>query len=232
MVPWPHAASLAALLAASTLSINAAAFYVRDSGSSDGLLVDTSSGKVQGFYNDTAHDVRAFLGVPFAAAPTGKLRFMPPAKRSRSKATIQATFWPATCPGYYPNDTSIFSLLPYMPFTKQDEDCLSMNVWAPSSARIKKNGDKLLPVLVYIYGGGFGQGATSVSIHEGTDLVANHDVSLVIAFITCYVPCYRPSIELTPAYIHRWCSSRSTIASQYLETLTLHSSHPRAAHST
>ncbi|KAG9085415.1 hypothetical protein FRC06_003604 [Ceratobasidium sp. 370] len=181
MVLWPHACSLAALLLAYAPSINAAALSVRDTLSgpdlaSNGLVVDTASGKVQGFFNDTAKDVRAFLGVPFAAAPTGSLRFMPPAVRPRSSSTIQATSWPPACPGLYPNITSIYTILPYIPFTRQDEDCLTMNVWTPSASRLKKNGNKLLPVLVYIYGGAFDQGGTSISTYEGTDLVANHDI--------------------------------------------------------
>ncbi|KAG9074025.1 hypothetical protein FS749_014458 [Ceratobasidium sp. UAMH 11750] len=106
---------------------------------------------------------------------------MPPATRPRSRSTIQATSWPPACPGLYPNITTIYSILPYLPFTKQDEDCLTMNVWTPSVSRIQKNGNKLLPVLVYIYGGAFDQGATSISTYEGTDLVANHDV-IFLAF--------------------------------------------------
>ncbi|KAF8602053.1 alpha/beta-hydrolase [Ceratobasidium sp. AG-I] len=174
MVFWPHAYSIAALLVACTPAIHAATISVRDT--SSGLLVDTTSGKVQGFYNDTAHNVRAFLGVPFAAAPTGSLRFMPPAKRARSSSVIDATSWPAACPGLYTNTTTIYTLLPYLPFTKPDEDCLTMNVWTPSAERLKKIGNKPLPVLVYIYGGSFDQGATSISTYEGTDLVAKHDV--------------------------------------------------------
>ncbi|KAG9075088.1 hypothetical protein FS749_013286, partial [Ceratobasidium sp. UAMH 11750] len=93
MVLWPHACSLAALLLSCSPSVTAAALSVRDAptASDNGLVVDTASGKVQGFFNDTAKDVRAFLGVPFAAAPTGSLRFMPPATRPRSRSTIQAT---------------------------------------------------------------------------------------------------------------------------------------------
>ncbi|KAF8602062.1 alpha/beta-hydrolase [Ceratobasidium sp. AG-I] len=176
MVFWPRTFPIAALLVACTPAIHAASFFVRDT--SSGLSVDTTSGTVQGFYNDTAHDVRAFLGVPFAAAPTGSLRFMPPAKRARSSSVIKATSWPAACPGTYANAnaTNIGTLLPYLPFTKFGEDCLTMNVWTPSIERLKKNGNKLLPVLIYIYGGSFEQGATSASVHEGTDLVAKHDV--------------------------------------------------------
>lgn len=189
MVFWPHTYSFAALLVACTPAIRAASLSVRDT--SSGLYVSTTSGTIEGFYNDTAHDVRAFLGVPFAAAPTGSLRFMPPAKRPRSSSVIKATSWPAACPGLYPNATTIYSLLPYLPFTKFDEDCLTMNVWTPSAARLKKNGNKLLPVLVYIYGGSFDQGATSISTYEGTDLVAKHDVSFSVAKLHIL----RPSVQ-------------------------------------
>ncbi|KAG9125385.1 hypothetical protein FRC07_007812 [Ceratobasidium sp. 392] len=116
---------------------------------------------------------------------------MPPAKRPRSSSTIQATSWPPACPGLYPNATTIYSILPYFPFTKQAEDCLTMNVWTPSASRLKKLGNKLLPVIIYIYGGAFDQGATSISTYEATDLVANHDVVVVM-------PNYRVTIFGNP----------------------------------
>ncbi|CAE6431218.1 unnamed protein product [Rhizoctonia solani] len=172
MVIWQRACSL--LIACAPL-IDAAALSVRDSSaSSNGLLVDTESGKVQGFYNDTAHSVRAFLGVPFAAAPTGSLRFLPPQKRNRASDVIKATSWPPSCPGQYTNGTNIFSSLPYFPVAGFSEDCLSINVWTPSASRFKEG--KLLPVSIYIYGGSFEQGGTSIPVYEATDLVANHDI--------------------------------------------------------
>ncbi|KAL5640422.1 hypothetical protein ACGC1H_007617 [Rhizoctonia solani] len=172
MVIWQRACSL--LLVGAPL-IDAAALLVRDSSTlSNGLLVDTEAGKVQGFYNNTAQTVRAFLGVPFAAAPTGSLRFLPPQKREHSSDVIKATSWPPSCPGQYTNDTIIYSLLPYFPIAGFSEDCLSINVWTPSVSRLKQG--KLLPVNIYIYGGSFEQGGTSIPTYEATDLVANHDV--------------------------------------------------------
>ncbi|CAE6464487.1 unnamed protein product [Rhizoctonia solani] len=172
MAIWQHAC---ALLLASVPLIDAAALSVRDSSAlSNGLLLDTEAGKVQGFYNNTAHTVRAFLGIPFAAAPSGSLRFLPPQKRERSSDVIKATSWPPSCPGQYTNDTTIYSLLPYFPIAGFSEDCLSINVWTPSVSRLTKG--KLLPVNIYIYGGSFEQGGTSIPTYEATDLVANHDV--------------------------------------------------------
>ncbi|KAF8753905.1 type-B carboxylesterase lipase family [Rhizoctonia solani] len=134
---------------------------------------DTASGKVQGFYNNTAHTVRAFLGVPFAAAPTGSLRFLPPQKRQRSSSTIQATSWPPSCPACYQRYDRILAVA-VLPIAGYDEDCLSINVWTPSTSRSKKG--QLFPVNIYIYGGSFDQGGTSIPTYEATDLVANHDV--------------------------------------------------------
>ncbi|KAF8697698.1 type-B carboxylesterase lipase family, partial [Rhizoctonia solani] len=164
------------LITAATLSVHGT------SALSDGLLVDTASGKVQGFHNNTAHTVRTFLGIPYAAAPTGPLRFLPPQKRERSSKVIEATSWPPLCPGLYPNITSIFSYLPYFPIAGIDEDCLSINIWAPSTSRLKKS--QLLPVSIYIYGGSFDQGGTSIPVYEATNLVENQDVSISITHPT------------------------------------------------
>ncbi|CAE6334740.1 unnamed protein product [Rhizoctonia solani] len=177
MIFWQRASAL--LLTCAPL-IYAAALSVRDTSAlSNGLLVDTASGKVQGFYNNTAHTVRAFLGVPFAAAPTGPLRFLPPQKRQRSSGVIQATTWPPSCPGLFTNDPNLagFSSLPYFPIAGFNEDCLTINVWAPSSSRLKQG--QLLPVSIYIYGGSFDQGGTSIPAYEATDLVSNQDIVVV-----------------------------------------------------
>jgi carboxylesterase type B len=67
--------------------------------------------------------------------------------------------------------------LPYFPVAGFNEDCLTINVWTPSASRFKKG--QLLPVSIYIYGGSFDEGGTSVPAYEATDLVANQDVSTI-----------------------------------------------------
>ena len=54
-------------------------------------------------------------------------------------------------------------------FTDEDaaEDCLYLNIWEPGSAR---PGQKL-PVIVWIYGGGFTQGSASMPIYGGQNIV-------------------------------------------------------------
>jgi para-nitrobenzyl esterase len=56
------------------------------------------------------------------------------------------------------------------------EDCLCLNVWSPA----KTAGDRV-PVLVWIYGGGFGGGATSIPTYSGEQLAKKGVVLVSIA---------------------------------------------------
>ncbi|CAE6532260.1 unnamed protein product [Rhizoctonia solani] len=81
-----------------------------------------------------------FLSVPFAKPPTGALRFKPPVAwtPTGSNPTINATIYGPSCPqgiSDFPGSTS--------------EDCLTVDIWKPSNITEK------LPVMVWIYGGGF-----------------------------------------------------------------------------
>ncbi|QRV78528.1 carbohydrate esterase family 10 protein [Ceratobasidium sp. AG-Ba] len=89
-----------------------------------------------------------------------------------------ATSFGYTCPGQYYPGTTIYTLLPFLPFSEQNEDCLTLNVWAPTQERIKAKGGKL-PVLVFIPGGYFTQGGSAIESTDPTNLVANHDVIVV-----------------------------------------------------
>ena len=69
MLSRSFTAAIASLLVAST-----GAAPVQD----NGLLVNTTSGMVQGIFNSSAPDVRQFLGIPYAEPPIGDLRFAYP----------------------------------------------------------------------------------------------------------------------------------------------------------
>jgi len=86
-----------------------------------------------------------FKGVPYAAAPTGDLRWRPPAPPAAWQGVRDATQFGASCPQV----PSSFSTGPY------DENCLFLNVYAKSLHRHDGGG---LPVLVWIHGGGYTQG--------------------------------------------------------------------------
>jgi para-nitrobenzyl esterase len=116
--------------------------------------VKTDAGPVEGTKN--ADGVRVFLGIPYAAPPVGALRWEAPQRVAPWTEVRQATAFGARCmQGPIYTD---------MVFRDQlSEDCLYLNVWAPASA------DKL-PVMVWIYGGGFQGGSASEPRQDGSRL--------------------------------------------------------------
>ncbi|CAE6506342.1 unnamed protein product [Rhizoctonia solani] len=102
--------------------------------------------RYQGFHNSTS-GLDVFLGIRYARAPVGDLRWRAPKAPLPVKETLQATSQPAKC-----SQSSVlanFTLGPPDPTTV--EDCLFLNVYAPPSSAKKRK----LPVLVWIHGGGY-----------------------------------------------------------------------------
>jgi para-nitrobenzyl esterase len=116
-------------------------------------LVRTESGQIKGV---VANGVVAFKGIPFAAAPVGDLRWRAPQPAAAWKGVRAADkFAPDCMQEPFPSDAAPLS-------ARLDEDCLYVNVWKPAGGGAK------LPVLVWIYGGGFVNGGTSPAVYDGT----------------------------------------------------------------
>ena len=115
--------------------------------SSDQTLVVTSTGSVRG----TVHDgVREFKGIPYAVPPTGRLRWKLPQPAKPWKGILDATRYGNECP-----QLSRYGLTE----AAYNEDCLFLNVTIPemsSPAPVK------LPVIVWIHGGAFVGGSSSL----------------------------------------------------------------------
>ncbi len=120
--------------------------------------VRTDGGVVEGMASADAK-VRIFEGIPFAAPPVGDLRWKPPQPAGGWSGVRRATgFGPRCMQG---------RIYPDMIFRDKGpgEDCLYLNVWAPAAEANAK-----LPVMVWIYGGGFSAGAASEPRQDGENL--------------------------------------------------------------
>ncbi len=104
-----------------------------------GPVVQTASGRVQGFINS---GVAEFLGLPYAAPPLGKLRWAPPEAPASWTGTRQATGYGNTC-------AQITTFGVFAGPANNQEDCLFANVFTPDLSNTAK-----LPVIVWIHGGG------------------------------------------------------------------------------
>ncbi|HEY2039322.1 MAG TPA: carboxylesterase family protein, partial [Edaphobacter sp.] len=128
--------------------------------------VKTDKGVVEG---ETTKDgkVMAFKGIPFAAPPVGKLRWAPPAPAEPWQGIRSAHEF-----GYHCVQSSSYrDMIFHDP--GPSEDCLTLNVWTPTDAQTGK-----LPVMVWIYGGGYSGGGTSEYRQDG-EFLAHRNVVVV-----------------------------------------------------
>ncbi len=121
--------------------------------------VQLDSGKVLGVLTPD-QKVVAYKGIPFAAPPLGELRWRPPQPVPKWKHILFAQNFGAHCVQ--------FGAWPDMVFhdAGPSEDCLTLNVWAPVELKSSKKSVGL-PVMVWIYGGGFTTGGTSENRQDG-----------------------------------------------------------------
>ena len=105
-----------------------------------------------------ADGVIAFKGIPFAAPPVGPLRWRAPQPAMPWEGVRDAGHYGHDCM-QKPFDSDAAPL-----GTQPAEDCLYANVWRPTG------GGRALPVMVWIYGGGFVNGGASPPTYAGTEL--------------------------------------------------------------
>ena len=117
-------------------------------------------------------DINGFWGIPYALPPTGRRRFAPPQPPKRlnnghsefNANQLKFLLSPSTCPQ---PGTPSKSFLDHVlgrdpsPTTSGKEDCLNLAVFTPTDLTQPIKKSKLLPVIVFIHGGGFSRGSYS-----------------------------------------------------------------------
>jgi len=135
-------------------------------------VVKIDTGQLSG--TPAVKGIRAFLGIPYAAPPVGDLRWRPPQPASKWDGVRKADHFGTSCTQ---------SQGVRLPWTEEfmtqgpvGEDCLFLNLWTPSSAGART------PVMVYMYGGGFNEGAGSIAVYDGAELARNGVVVVTINY--------------------------------------------------
>ena len=138
------------------------------------VIARTKYGKIMGLSETYVNSstpfkvVKKFLGIPFAAPPTGKLRFRPPQTPSPWKPDIyNASQFKSPCLQLIESGTILFYKNFWPKFNSKDysEDCLYLNIYVPAenhtiSVYRESSG---FPVMLYIHGGGYEVGSPVAS---------------------------------------------------------------------
>lgn len=124
-----------------------------------------TGGEVSGV---TEGDIAIFKGIPFAAPPVGELRWKAPAPVKPWTGVRKADAFADACmqaPNTQGNTAPV------------NEDCLYLNVWTPA-----KSAGAKLPVIVWIHGGGYVGGSTSIPMYDGTGFAKKGVVLVSLAY--------------------------------------------------
>lgn len=130
--------------------------------------IKVEHGLVQGTYED---GLMVYKGIPFAAPPVGDLRWRAPQPLAKWDGVLKANqFGPSPIQGMRMGNGEGQGL-------ETSEDCLYLNIWSPA-----KSAKDRIPVLVWIYGGGFNMGSTSLQGYSGENLAKKGVVLVSIAY--------------------------------------------------
>lgn len=172
---WNSAVTASRLLEYSFCFLAAIAALAARTSAQKPPAVRVDTGEVQGVADD---GVASYKGIPFAAPPVAELRWRPPQPAAPWTGVHPATEFGADCMQgrFGPPPAPGAATPPPPPGPKPSEDCLFVNVWSPANAT---PGAKL-PVMFWIYGGGFVGGSSAYPGTSGMQF-AKHGVVLVAA---------------------------------------------------
>lgn len=131
-------------------------------------IIETDKGPIKGNVSQ-ADGSCEYLGIPFAAPPTGNLRFRKPVEHSGWGPTVLncSKHRAASLQLSDPNDNTL----------TYNEDCLHLNIWTPPASK----GNGPFPIFFWIHGGGWLTGSGSEPMYDGKRLASEGDGTIVVS---------------------------------------------------
>ena len=128
-------------------------------------IAEIGGGRIAGTSRD---GVRRFLGVPYAAAPLGDLRLRSPRPHPGWRGILAADRIGAAAPQLLAGSQTWLN----EPIERMDEDCLTLNFWAPEGVRHA-------PVMVWFHGGATRNGHGGAAACDGSRMAREHGIVVV-----------------------------------------------------
>jgi para-nitrobenzyl esterase len=120
--------------------------------------------------------VMVFKGIPFAAPPTGDLRWRAPQPVAAWQGVRNADQFGNSCIQTIVRERKPWTY-EFMAHNSISEDCLYLNVWTAAARRAERR-----PVYVFIYGGGNTEGSTAVPVYDGSTLARKGIVVVTVNY--------------------------------------------------
>ena len=121
-------------------------------------------------------DIQAFLGVPYAAPPTGELRFALPVAHDAWNGVRDASQHGPTAPQF----TRSFPVIDVLPLIgsgwQKGDDFLTANIWTPGTDTVS------LPVMVFVHGGAFAVGSNNTAVNNGAAFARSGVVCIALNY--------------------------------------------------
>ncbi len=144
----------------------------------DTIQIRSEQGLLEG---EKKGEIMVFRGIPYAEAPIGENRFRAPSHKKPWSGVRQAISFAPGCPGRKKDENSFyvkeFHGTEQYPDAGVNEDCLYLNIWAPTEP-----GN--YPVAVYLHGGSFERGSGAEIAFDGEKFAANGVILVTVNYRT------------------------------------------------
>lgn len=147
-----------------------------DPDENDPLVIKIDKGKIRGktTTSSTGKKIDVWLSIPYAQPPIGALRFRHPRPIEKWAGVLNTTERPNSCVQIIDTVFGDFSGAEmWNPNTQLSEDCLYINVFVPHPRA------KNVPVMLWIYGGGFFQGTSTLDVYDYKTLATEENIIVV-----------------------------------------------------